>query len=296
MVWNHQELKELEKYTSYDLAQKLRGVLEKQARGDQILIGNTGMVSSGKSSLFNALLGAVEEERFKTGAIPTTKTGDQAQLTPTVRLVDTPGIDVDETDDETAYQNLMACDLIVMVHNVKTGPLTKRESDWLKKIASGMQPDQVRQRLIFVCSWIEERENSPGYKELLENLRQQVPDAVGAELPFWEVSAKRYKTGRLKQKDRLVELSGIPSFKDFLLKRAEEYRKKLAYRRDQEQLELITEIKDLLSIQKGKALTERQAVWLASQEQKTRTLEKWNRCLRPFHEKREKIKEMQGER
>ena len=60
MVWNHQELKELEKYTSYDLAQKLRGVLEKQARGDQILIGNTGMVSSGKSSLFNALLGAVE--------------------------------------------------------------------------------------------------------------------------------------------------------------------------------------------------------------------------------------------
>ena len=39
MVWNHQELKELEKYTSYDLAQKLRGVLEKQARGDQILIG-----------------------------------------------------------------------------------------------------------------------------------------------------------------------------------------------------------------------------------------------------------------
>ena len=33
MVWNHQELKELEKYTSYDLAQKLRGVLEKQARG-----------------------------------------------------------------------------------------------------------------------------------------------------------------------------------------------------------------------------------------------------------------------
>lgn len=178
MVWNHQELKELEKYTSYDLAQKLRGILEKQARGDQILIGNTGMVSSGKSSLFNALLGAVEEERFKTGAIPTTKTGDQAQLTPTVRLVDTPGIDVDETDDETAYQNLMACDLIVMVHNVKTGPLTKRESDWLKKIASGMQPDQVRQRLIFVCSWIEERENSPGYKELLENLRQQVFDAV----------------------------------------------------------------------------------------------------------------------
>ena len=81
MVWNHQELKALEKYTSYDLAQKLRGVLEKQARGDQILIGNTGMVSSGKSSLFNALLGAVEEERFKTGAIPTTKTGDQAQLT-----------------------------------------------------------------------------------------------------------------------------------------------------------------------------------------------------------------------
>lgn len=73
MVWNHQELKELEKYTSYDLAQKLRGVLEKQARGDQILIGNTGMVSSGKSSLFNALLGAVEEERFKTGAIPTTR-------------------------------------------------------------------------------------------------------------------------------------------------------------------------------------------------------------------------------
>ena len=82
----------------------------------------------------------------------------------------------------------------------------------------------------------------------------------------------------------------------FPLKQAEKYCKKLAYRRDQEQLELITEIKDLLSIQKGKALTERQAVWLASQEQKTRTLEKWNRCLRPFLEKREKIKEMQGER
>ena len=190
----------------------------------------------------------------------------------------------------------MACDLIVMVHNVKTGPLTKRESDWLKKIASGMQPDQVRQRLIFVCSWIEERENSPGYKELLENLRQQVFDAVGTGLPFWEVSAKRYKTGRLKQKDTLVKLSEIPSFKAFLFKQAKEYHKKLAYRRDQEQLELITEIKDLLSIQKGKAQTERQAVWLASQEQKTRTLEKWDRCLRPFHEKREKIKEMQGER
>ena len=147
----------VEKYCGHASRMKLQGAIQNISNRN-IKIANTGMVSSGKSSLYNVLTESLATERFPTGAARTTKTADTYQ-SGNVEYIDTPGIDVREADDDVAFQTVMGADIILMVHNVKTGPMIRSEVEWLKQIADGMpSKDVCRQRLVFVCSWSDARE------------------------------------------------------------------------------------------------------------------------------------------
>ena len=63
-----QELSKLSTKTSRDLAQRWQGMERKLSGKDGVTIANTGLVNSGKSSLFNALLDRNDgTERFPVG-------------------------------------------------------------------------------------------------------------------------------------------------------------------------------------------------------------------------------------
>ena len=252
MAWlDEKELDSLAVLTGRKSAQKWRGMGKRMAAGGAaVTIANTGLVNSGKSSLFNALLDSFEQERFPVGAVRTTMQGDRENLCQGVDIVDTPGIDASDDDDDAAYSALMEADLIVAVHNIKTGMLNKSEYEWLKKLAGGMKGQEIGKRVVFVCTWIDERERQDGYQDAVKETKSQVFEALGEEVPFWEVSAKRYFTAHKKGKESLARASKIPQFKEFLLEKAVSAHGTAAQQRQQAFQQLCSETIGQLNSQK----------------------------------------------
>lgn len=216
------DLKAIERYCGYDYVQRYRGILKRNS--DNIVrVVNTGMVSSGKSSLFNILIDSTEEERFPTGAARTTKLADYYDYK-NISFIDTPGIDVRNEDDALAFSTIMESDIIIMVHNIRTGPINRSEAEWLDKIVAGMKDAEMcKSRLIFVCTWKDTRQKDEDYQDIISDVKNMVFDIVGTEIPFFDVSVKKYLNGVSKNKQVLVESSGIPELRDYLEKYAVSY-------------------------------------------------------------------------
>ena len=192
-----------------------------------IKISNTGLVSSGKSTLFNVLTNNIDNERFPTGAARTTSTEDVEKIFDDVYIVDTPGIDVKTSDDEKAYMSVLSSDIIIIVHNIKLGMLNKQECDWIKNICSHYPNlEERKDRIMFVCSWIDERDSEKDYKETIEITKKMLFDITGIEIDFYEVSSKRYITGMKKDSQNLKNKSNILNFKEELNKKVELVSKK----------------------------------------------------------------------
>ena len=104
------DIEALERLNISQISRQWEGLLRKSQNNGRITIANTGLYSSGKSSLFNALLGRTGDNdmRFKVGAVPTTKKGDREKFTDNIDLLDTPGIDTrDSHDDAEALDMLL---------------------------------------------------------------------------------------------------------------------------------------------------------------------------------------------
>lgn len=212
----------IKKLCGQEMSFRLQAALRNH-KDNVVKIVNTGMVSSGKSSLYNILTDNAMEERFPTGAARTTTNADVYQYNNMV-YIDTPGIDVRDSDDEIAYKTVLESDIVLMIHNIKTGPLTRSESDWLNRIAQGMNSvEMCKRRIVFICTWKDTREKDEGYKEIIDNVKNMVFEAVGAEIPFFDVSVKKYLDGIRKNKEILCQRSGVIDLKDFIENFARQY-------------------------------------------------------------------------
>lgn len=202
-----------------------QSIINRLKSSDEINIANTGLVSSGKSTLFNILIGKADKERFKTGAARTTVSQDKEKIDDGIFLIDTPGIDVREDDDEIAFKALLEADIIVMIHNIKTGMPNRQEVQWLERICSNIKAEEeIKKRVMFLCSWIDERDTSSDYIDTINETKRLVFDAAKTEIEFFEVSAKRYNTGVKKNSNVLIDKSNIEDFKKRLFEKAIEYK------------------------------------------------------------------------
>ena len=220
---NTKDIEVLAYWLGRDFAMKWEGAGQKNSAQDIITIANTGLFSSGKSMLFNALLDQTEKERFKVGAAPTTKKGDREKLNNQIEIIDTPGINANDADDSEAFHSLMEADIILMVHNIKTGMLDKCEYDWLKRIAEGMDRKEIRQRLIFVCTWIDEAGTKEDKEKKVNEIMRQLREIFHMDIDFWEISSKRYYMAKQKNKPGLENASKIPLLKEYLMEKGKEY-------------------------------------------------------------------------
>ena len=280
----------LKRYCDPELRVRLEGAL-KNNEGGPVRVVNTGLVSSGKSSLYNALTGYTdaEHERFPTGAARTTISADTLHHGD-IDYIDTPGIDVRDADDAVAFETIMASDLIIMIHNIKTGPLNRAETDWLSKISGGIPSVKARQRrLMFVCTWKDTREQEEGYPSLIADIKQAVRQKVGCDIPFFEVSVKKYLDGVNKSKPALQKSSGVLALMEHIQKASTEYvdvkvsdtqgqlnavltilRERLVTKREAKKLEISRMENDVASNYKSKQGT-------------------WNDTYRTFKTKRENL-------
>ena len=294
-----QELSALGRLTDQNLVRRWQGLARKSSSGSVVTIANTGLVNSGKSSLFNALLDSYDDpKRFKEGAVRTTIQGDREHLNSSIDLLDTPGIDATDEDDEAAFSAVMAADLIVIVHNIKTGMLNAAEYNWIRRIAMGMSHKSILERVVLVCSWIDEREREEGYRQAVDETIRQAYEALGAQVPFWEVSAKRYLNAH-GAKPGLAKASKIPQFREFLLQQAERARAGLNAARKQEALALAQETIALLQERKKQysfAVSKKER---KAKENSHSKLSTWTAVLQGFLEKRQgvfdKLKKLESE-
>ena len=204
------------KYCTDDILSKWTGFSARFHSIGQVRIVNTGMVSSGKSSLYNALMDSIESEIFPTGASRKTINVHEEQMMPQVVLVDTPGIDVQVEDDDLAYSSVVGADMILLIHNVKTGDLTRSEIEWMNKMIETMDIKDLAKKLVFICSWVDERDKDPDYVDLIKKLKNMLSDTLGADIPFFEISAKRYFNGMRNSKKTLIAKSNIGVLRLFI--------------------------------------------------------------------------------
>ncbi len=172
---------------------------------DPVRIAVFGKYNHGKSTLLNAVIG--KEGVFKASDARETVTNQEFfDKDRNIIWVDTPGLDADlhlKDDIEAKKAVITTADIILLVHNVKTGELDKYEVDYYKMLLS-KKPDP--QKSIFLLLTQIDQINSNQLPNLLEIISKQMP-----ELTILEVSATRYMKGISENKAALVERSGILS-------------------------------------------------------------------------------------
>lgn len=292
--FTNKDLKIIEKYCGYEYASRYIGI-KKRKEDKMVRIVNTGMVSSGKSSLFNILTGSLEEEHFPTGAARTTIRSNYYDVG-NISYIDTPGIDVRTEDDALAFSTILEADIILMIHNIKTGPLNRSESEWLENIVARMNSiEMCKSRMIFVCTWKDTREKDEDYPNIIKDVKEQVYKITGTEIPFFEVSVTKYLSGVDKKKDVLIKNSGIVELQHHLHYYADSYIEKKKIIDNKELDFLVKEINDKLKSVQSKKQEEATKTERSISDRFKSRKSTWKQISNLFSVKREKLKQLEDE-
>lgn len=195
-----------------DLKRKIEQI---KNESNNIYIVNAGRMNHGKSSLFNSLL---DEDKFKVGDIRMTKARQNARLSNNVYLVDTPGLDADETDDAVAVETYKKANMVVFVHTPEIGELHRDEINSINKIASLFPSKDYFWKHFCLVFTFKEKISEENLATIKAKILRDIKIHCGGEhFPVFAVSNSRYQKGRKENKPRFVELSGIEELKAFLL-------------------------------------------------------------------------------
>ncbi len=175
-----------------------------------------GQVSAGKSSLVNALLGAM---RAEVNALPATDAGQvfecQVEGLPVLRLVDLPGLNGDESQEKRLLEEVTRADLVLWVLKANQ-PARRLDQAFAQRLQQWLAMDDNAQVeppvLIGVLSQVDRLvsgqwqpsaaldEDSPvartlrealDYNRELLELEDMLPVVVGDQQPHWNLDALR---------------------------------------------------------------------------------------------------------
>lgn len=196
------------------------------------MIGNAGLLKAGKSTLFNALSNC--DEKFPTGSARKTVKNQSEEMGNYI-FCDTPGIDAKVEDSVEAEKTFQKSDLILLVHNINMGEYDALEIDLLKRLEEFFpEKSDFQKRVIPVFSNIDLKSEDE-ITMIIQKIQNQWDQTIGFRFEHaWEVSAKRYLTGKKKNSELLMEKSNIPQFKLFIeaeLPRLKEQRNQLKSKR-----------------------------------------------------------------
>mgnify|MGYP000845145282 FL=1 len=187
------------------------------AASERIYIVNAGRMNHGKSSLLNSILG---REAFRVADVRETRVNQEEPYKDDVFLVDTPGLDADETDDQEAFAVYKKANFIIFVHNPKIGEFHRSELQNIGRMAKMVGEDYFWRHFALALTFQEEFE-----EEELSVIGQSMKAAIKEEfhpdgVPLFIVSNMRYersqKESDVRKKQAFLERSGIPQLREFL--------------------------------------------------------------------------------
>lgn len=176
-----------------------------------------GIYNSGKSTLLNALTGG---NNFEVGDIPTTSAVEEVELNG-YTYVDTPGLNANNMDNETAQRAFKDADVIVFVSNIMSGGLKSDEAEYLKKLVDILGgTDNLKSQTIFVMSNKDQVSEDEAEKIAAEHSRN-IEKTVGYKPDeIFIYDAVTYETGVKEVSDVLINHSGINELKKLITEKA----------------------------------------------------------------------------
>lgn len=176
-----------------------------------------GIYNSGKSTLLNALTGG---NNFEVGDIPTTSAVEEVELNG-YTYVDTPGLNTNNMDNETAQRAFKDADVIVFVSNIMSGGLKSDEAEYLKKLVDILGgTDNLKSQTIFVMSNKDQVSEDEAEKIVAEHSRN-IEKTVGYKPEeIFIYDAVTYETGVKEVSDVLINHSGINELKKLITEKA----------------------------------------------------------------------------
>ena len=290
---SQKDIKVIETFCGETYADKLR-ILQKDQEDTTVKVINTGMVSAGKSSLYNALIGS-EDNYFEVSAPRTTiypKNFDHGIIS----YVDTPGISATSEDDEVAFHELLKSDIIMVIHNIALGELRKCEVEWIERLVKSIGNKMIcKEKIIFVNTWKDKKEKSEDYEELLSKIKKQVFECVGTEITCFELSTEKYRQGIDKNKEVLVNSSGVLELRQYIEEYAKHYAEKKREINQNEYLSTIREVQGILeqiNQEKERKVNEiYERAWKAQQTRRNA----WDSVYNSFASKRNILTRMENE-
>lgn len=178
---------------------------------DKVYIVNAGTTNNGKSSTFNSLL-MLEGKRelgqnvFKVQDVRTTVENQEAEYHNGVYLMDTPGLEAAESDEEIAQKAYQNASLIVFVHAMKKGELHENELKWIQKIESLLTPSYFSKHFCLVLTHREDDLNDE--KKELSSIQETITKQLKSycqltAIPMFCISNSLFEKGMKNKKEVL---------------------------------------------------------------------------------------------
>ena len=184
-----------------------------QTKLDTVVVANAGLLKSGKSSLFNALVD--DETAFRTSSVRCTQENQHYQYK-TFELVDTPGLDAEDCDTQEAEKIHDAADIVLFIHTVES-EYDRQELaclERLRQMAAG--PENFANRIIPVFSKVDRQDEHDLRLLVDKSLGQYAEIANTKAKQYFCVSNRRYFKGCEEDRPRMIERSGIPGIREYL--------------------------------------------------------------------------------
>ncbi|MCC5878158.1 MAG: 50S ribosome-binding GTPase [Candidatus Sumerlaeia bacterium] len=178
-----------------------------------------GMLKQGKSTLINALLDGDRENPCRTGAARMTVKEEEFPLCDgRLLIVDTPGTDSDEADNDLAVRLTKSASIILFIHSIDNGEYQLGELDFLNMLGKLIPLSEDRRRQIIPVFTKSDRKHNHGDRaKIIETCLKQYKLVIKVEPKYYSCnSAERYFAGREEERPQLIQLSEIPTLRSYL--------------------------------------------------------------------------------
>lgn len=112
-----------------------------------------------------------------------------------VYLIDTPGLNAEESDDLEAYNAYRRANMIVFVHTVKAGELKERELNSINIIKNVLGEKYFWSHFCLAMTFLEAK-SAPDIEEITKKILTDIAKTCGGkDFPYFFISNSRYKKG-----------------------------------------------------------------------------------------------------
>lgn len=214
-----------------------------------------GIYNAGKSTFLNQIVG---KSVFEVGDIPTT-TKMQKYENNNVLFIDTPGVNANENDNNTALQIYKDADLVLFVSNIQNGGLNASEGNYLKEIETILGGEEIfKNNVLFMLS-NKHQVDEIAIPKIVEEHKNNINKVMGY-IPenIFVFDSCTYENGCKNKENALINESGFLDIKKVIDTKVDEFANSIEKNRenkieskakilDENLKKLLTPVNDMLS-------------------------------------------------